>query len=125
MALRRLCRFCGCTKYREDGHNFCSKHLWYEEKKIREREESRSAGMDFSKFSHRASENYRTARWRKERAQFLKENPQCVYCGDKATVVDHIIRHRGDDYLFWDKGNWQPLCQSCHTKKTISEVREK
>ena len=31
-----------------------------------------------------------------------------------ATVVDHIIPHRGDMTLFWDSANWQPLCKSCH-----------
>jgi 5-methylcytosine-specific restriction endonuclease McrA len=31
-----------------------------------------------------------------------------------ATVVDHIKAHRGDQELFWNKGNWQSLCKSCH-----------
>ena len=35
-----------------------------------------------------------------------------------ATVVDHIVPHRGDHALFWDEQNWQPLCKSCHDKKT-------
>jgi len=35
-----------------------------------------------------------------------------------ATVVDHIIPHRGDERLFWDETNWQPLCKQCHDKKT-------
>ena len=37
-----------------------------------------------------------------------------------ATVVDHIIPHRGDKKLFWDERNWQALCESCHNHKTGS-----
>ncbi|MEG0049160.1 MAG: HNH endonuclease signature motif containing protein [Clostridia bacterium] len=35
-----------------------------------------------------------------------------------ATVVDHIVPHRGDGELFWHKENWQPLCKDCHDWKT-------
>ncbi|WP_295219971.1 HNH endonuclease signature motif containing protein, partial [Ruminococcus sp.] len=38
-----------------------------------------------------------------------------------ATVVDHIIPHRGDPHLMWDESNWQALCKSCHDWKTGSE----
>lgn len=41
----------------------------------------------------------------------------------KATVVDHIVHHRGDKTLFWDESNWQPLCKKCHDKKTWNEDR--
>ena len=36
----------------------------------------------------------------------------------RRTVVDHIVPHRGDARLFWDEDNWQPLCKSCHDRKT-------
>lgn len=39
----------------------------------------------------------------------------------QATVVDHIVPHRGDQKLFWDESNWQPLCKPCHDKKTWNE----
>ena len=39
----------------------------------------------------------------------------------RATVVDHIIPHRGDRILFWDQNNWQPLCKPCHDRKTGEE----
>ena len=62
-------------------------------------------------------------RWRKARLRFLKVHPFCVICKAegklvKATVVDHIIPHRGDELLFWDESNWQPLCKRCHDRKT-------
>ena len=55
-------------------------------------------------------------------------NPFCVKCYEEghitmATVVDHIVPHRGDQKLFWDRGNWQPLCEHHHNVKTMTEDR--
>ncbi len=57
--------------------------------------------------------------WRKARAEYLAAHPHCRECAKNgitrlATVVDHIIRHRGDKSLFWHRANWQPLCEPCH-----------
>ena len=59
------------------------------------------------------------SRWQKARASFLKSHPMCVMCSNEgrvtaANVVDHIKAHAGDQALFWDKANWQPLCKSHH-----------
>ncbi len=61
--------------------------------------------------------------WSKARTDFLGRYPLCADClkaGDvtAATVVDHIIPHRGDKRLFWDRANWQALCETCHNSKT-------
>ena len=58
-------------------------------------------------------------KWKKKRALFLKDNPLCKLCASRgidklADVVDHVHPHRGDDELFWDEQNWQPLCKHCH-----------
>lgn len=68
------------------------------------------------------------SKWRKARSRYLKAYPLCKLCKQqgklvKATVVDHIIPHRGDEQLFWDESNWQPLCKSCHDHKTMTEDR--
>lgn len=55
--------------------------------------------------------------WRVARVEFLKIHPVCRMCGKPAAVVDHITPHRGDDRLFWDRMNWQPLCVSCHNQR--------
>ena len=65
------------------------------------------------------------AGWRRARIDFLQKHPLCAECQREgkltpATVVDHIIPHRGDQRLFWDEKNWQPLCKDCHDKKTGS-----
>lgn len=59
------------------------------------------------------------SRWQKARATYLRHRPFCISCEQQgrnvaATVVDHIEPHRGDQELFWDTDNWQPLCKSCH-----------
>lgn len=69
-----------------------------------------------------------TSKWNKERLRFLKVHPLCVRCQadgklTKATVVDHITPHRGDQELFWNQSNWQALCKSCHDRKTKTEDR--
>lgn len=57
--------------------------------------------------------------WEKERAAFLKVHPICAMpgCGKPATVVDHKIPHKGNDKLFRDRSNWQPMCASCHSSR--------
>ena len=65
-------------------------------------------------------------RWRKYRKYFLSVNPLCVICKDSdmitsATVVDHIIPHKGNMRAFWDKSNHQALCKCHHDIKTATE----
>lgn len=62
-------------------------------------------------------------RWRRARLLFLAENPLCRTCEDSgkitaATVVDHIIPHRGNQALFWNVSNWRATCSACHASKT-------
>lgn len=40
-----------------------------------------------------------------------------------AKVVDHIIPHKGDQTLFWDKANWQSLCAPHHNRDKQREER--
>lgn len=63
------------------------------------------------------------SRWQRARAAWLAEHPLCVACWQAgqttaATVVDHVIPHRGDKRLFWNPTNWQSLCKTCHDAKT-------
>jgi 5-methylcytosine-specific restriction endonuclease McrA len=63
---------------------------------------------------------YDSIRWRKIRGQVLSEEPLCRFCHDlygrdtQANVVDHIVPHRGNYVLFFDRNNMQSLCESCH-----------
>jgi hypothetical protein len=61
---------------------------------------------------------YKTAAWRRRRAQQLAEQPLCERCLAKgltviATVAHHVVRHDGD----WDSfinGKLASSCAPCH-----------
>lgn len=63
--------------------------------------------------------------WQKYRKVSLAQHPLCVHCQQAgrvtaATIVDHIIPHRGDRHLFWSPTNHQPLCSVHHNRKTAA-----
>lgn len=71
---------------------------------------------------------YKTARWQRMREAQLSAHPLCRMCHDRgivrrASVVDHVEPHKGDEALFWDVDNHQSLCKPCHdTLKQREEV---
>ena len=70
---------------------------------------------------------YDTDTWQRLRAMQLSSDPWCKMCLDngvytQAIDVDHIKPHRGDPALFFG-GELQSLCKSCHSRKTLSEMR--
>ena len=99
---KRPCRHPGCPNL--SNSVYCEEH-----RAFYARENAAARGYD--------------KRWQRARALFLKRHPLCAECQRQnritpATVVDHIIPHRGDETLFWDMANWQPLCKACHDRKT-------
>ncbi len=73
-----------------------------------------------------ASRRGYNSKWQTARLYFLKAHPLCEECKRRgaytpATVVDHIVPHKGDRNLFWDRNNWQSLCKQCHDRKTATE----
>lgn len=105
---KRPCRYPGCPNLCEKG-TYCAEHQSESTERWRGSAAERGYGAD----------------WRKARRRFLAVNPLCAACLKRgvltpATVVDHIVPHRGDQRLFWDQKNWQPLCKQCHDQKTGS-----
>ena len=105
-APKRPCRHPGCPNLCEKGV-YCSQHMVFSSDRMR-------GGADARGYN---------AEWRRARKAFLQKHPLCAECGKAgkltpATVVDHIIPHRGNKRLFWDEHNWQPLCKDCHDRKT-------
>ena len=103
----RPCRYPGCPGFCAKGQVFCRDHMMWSNDRMRGSAEERGYN----------------ARWRKARKAFLQEHPLCAECLKAgkltpATVVDHIIPHRGNQELFWNAENWQPLCKECHDQKT-------
>jgi hypothetical protein len=56
--------------------------------------------------------------WEKYRYAFLAINRLCFACGSLATVVDHLVPHKGDPVLFKKLDNHIPLCAKCHNTLT-------
>lgn len=107
----RKCPTPGCNNLSREGK--CTECVVVSE---RERGNSNSRGYNWS--------------WRRARLMFLRRNPLCVDPFgihakenhiEPATLVDHIIPHKGDREKFWNKDNLQSLCASCHCRKTFSE----
>jgi 5-methylcytosine-specific restriction endonuclease McrA len=67
-------------------------------------------------------------RWMTESGQYKAQHPLCVGCKavDRVMAVevtDHIVPHRGNQDLFWDRENWQSACRFHHdTVKQKLEV---
>ena len=106
------CRYPGCAKL--TANRYCEEH-------------TKLASQQYEKYGRdpAARRRYGSA-WRKLRAQFLSGHPLCEECRrdgrlTPATVVDHIIPHKGNRDLFWDEKNWQALCKPCHDRKTAKE----
>ena len=71
---------------------------------------------------------YDTQRWKRERAAFLRRNPLCRMCEaigltSLARAVDHVEPHRGNETLFWNQDNWQPICLTCHSAAKQAQER--
>lgn len=113
---RHPCAHPGCPELVEYGKKYCDKHepLHADEKKDQRKGGAAGRGYGW--------------RWQKASKAFLRAHPLCAEClrhgrYTKAEVVDHIVPHRGDMKLFWDRDNWQPLCKACHDRKTAREDR--
>lgn len=109
MKPKKPCKHSGCPLLTED--KYCEFHIRL-----------------YSNVRPNASERGYNNRWRRASKLFLQYNPLCRYCEREgkltaAEVVDHIIPHRGDQTLYWDAGNWQPLCKPCHDTKTMTDDR--
>lgn len=108
----RPCSKPGCPELVYGSDRYCEAHKEQERLYDRARGSAAARGYD--------------SRWRKARLGFLRQNPLCVHCQAEgritpATVVDHIIPHKGDQDLFWDRDNWQALCKQHHDIKTGTE----
>lgn len=79
----------------------------------------------YDKFRGSSNDRGYNYRWQQVRKDWLRKHPLCVTCQAKglvtvATELDHIIPHRGDQNVFWDRNNWQGLCKPCHGAKTAA-----
>ena len=115
-AAPRPCRHPGCGALVHDGSGYCAKH-------------QRAARAEVDRRRGSASARGYTSKWRIARAQYLSEHPLCE-CDEcragalrtrAAEVVDHVIPHRGDLSLMWNRRNWRAMAKACHDKKTARQ----
>ncbi|WP_368657640.1 HNH endonuclease [Metabacillus halosaccharovorans] len=90
-------------------------------------EQHKSNTNAYDKHRGTAAQRGYNSKWRKARNTYLMKHPFCVECAkdgitNPATVVDHIVPHKGNQQLFWDsKNNWQSLCVTHHNRKTLTQ----
>lgn len=116
----RMCSWSGCAEVVHGRAHYCPAH-----EVVNTREQSRATETARPDATVRGY----NARWRKYRIVFLARHPLCGNpfgthgAGEvvPSTVVDHIVPHRGDTTLFWDKANHQAVCTRCHNYKTATQ----
>jgi 5-methylcytosine-specific restriction endonuclease McrA len=63
---------------------------------------------------------YASPHWRERRAAWLRDNPDCVVCGQKATHGDHVTNLAAGGST---SGPLQSLCADHHKLKTQEESK--
>lgn len=71
---------------------------------------------------------YNTTQWKRLRLAKLSASPICEHCEPlqrivPALIVDHVIAIRNGGIVFPSLDGLQSLCQTCHNRKTASDVR--
>lgn len=115
VAAPKPCTYPGCGVLVRDGSSRCEQH-------------KRAERKQFERYRGSARKRGYTWAWEKASKAFLAkpENVLCRSCLKRgeytaSAVVDHIIPHKGNMALFWDRSNWQGLCKCCHDRKTATE----
>lgn len=116
MSLLKLCSYPGCRKLVPIGQKYCDQH----------KDTVQVQRPRYDRYRESAAARGYGHCWRKLRAAFHREHPLCEECRTKGILtpamdVDHIIPHKGNQQLMWDKNNLQALCKSCHSRKTARE----
>lgn len=112
----RFCLYPGCPKRQREA--YCQEHGRRHEQQARGSSAERGYGRV----------------WRLQAKAFLAEFPLCgmrpeglppvmsvCYLAGRVTAaeqVDHVVPHRGDQALFWNRRNWQALCRECGARKS-------
>jgi len=105
---RKACARPGCANVHTNRGSYCDEH---QRPTIESRPNAFERGYD--------------RKWRNARARFLRNHPvcECDECRERidplpADTVDHIVPHKGDEIVFWDRTNWRAMNFRCHSRKT-------
>lgn len=102
----RICAWLSCSSLVEGDGCYCRRH-------------ARAVRRNHDEQRPPAHRRGYGGPWRRLRLLVLNHEPFCRLCGAPATEVDHIVplRAGGTNEL----SNLQPLCKSCHSRKTGRE----
>jgi len=119
-AILRPCARPGCGAYAAAGGRWCSAHTAAPQavRAAADRRRGTAASRGYDHRWQRARLAYLAARSYRCAGYAVAPGATCL---TPASVVDHIVPHRGDSALFWAETNWQPLCKRCHDRKTATE----
>ena len=70
--------------------------------------------------SRRHNSFYYPTEWKPFRMEYIKGYPFCIRCGKPAEIVDYIIPLK-DGGAESGERNLEPLCLSCHSRKSIED----
>lgn len=109
---RRLphpCGMPGCPALAPSGTRFCERH-------------ARDDAKRYDRQRGTAAQRGYNARWRRIRALVLAEEPLCRECARQGKVVPaRQVDHIDGNVENMVRENLQPLCDSCHSRKTVRE----
>jgi len=112
----KLCSAPNCNAFCVAHSSYCAKHKALSDKARAERKPFESA----SRFA-----DYSDPRWRKLKAELLKDS-FCAYCGAREFLqVHHIVPVRENPELFLCRENCMVLCRSCHAAVTAREIQHR
>ncbi len=125
MPIGKACPGRGCGRTIARGARWCERCAVVMEA----RERARQRDVDARRPTGPQRSLYQDPDWRRASAALLRERRWCE-CGEcleheraggarlPSGIVDHVVPHRGDPRLFWDRKNWRALARSCHSRKT-------
>ena len=121
MPIKKLCCAPCCSRYREEGSKYCSKHRESYEEKERERYKA-YLERRYSHTQSRADSFYKTKEWRDLSKRMLERYPVCQVCGENySTDVHHRFPVADYPDMALDEDNLLCLCKSCHARITDEE----
>lgn len=105
--MRKACRQCGCAELVESG--YCKRH-----------EAQRQKTVDLQRNNKSLRKLYRSARWRKLRAEVLAQTPLCPVCRLRPTdTVHHDPEATFEN--FFDLKVLHAICAHCHSTHHLRE----
>ena len=123
---KKICNTAGCNTLVAMKDRYCDDH------KVVNKEDTRIKNKSYdTKHRNKIHDKfYHSSDWKNMRKAVLQSSGGlCVKCSEndmtvKADMVDHIIPILIDWELRLTRTNLQPLCYTCHNRKTGDDIKE-